>query len=491
MIKYYYAYFGQASYAKGNGSDYTSNTLPHGWISIPKTDGFVPEPGDIAVWGTELSANGHVAIVLSANANSFVSMDQNWPSGSACKQVKHTYTKFWGVIRPNFADQKDTPVDVGDNFYAYLINTATWLHATNDDSGNVSVRSLKYTSDQIWHFEKQGDGSYKITSCKDGRCMEVHNFESANGTNVEMNNWSGNTAQKWFVYGDSGAYKLKAACGDNALDMSGGPEAAQDETNLNMWEDNGSDAQKFSIWKLDQIKDTIRNATVTLEYNSCTYDGKEHTPAVTIKKGDAELKKDTDYKITYVDNENADTAAITVTGTGAYTGKITREFQIKKADQELKVSVKKTEISVGESAQITVTGQGNITYCISPENIITISDTGIIRGKQAGKAVITVRAEENENYNSAEKEITIQVKKSGWQKEEKGWRYHQQTGEPAKSSWKYINKSWYHFNTNGYMQTGWLKLQDTWYYLKTDGAMAADEWVDNGKYYVDINGRWA
>lgn len=178
-----------------------------------------------------------------------------------------------------------------------------------------------------------------------------------------------------------------------------------------------------------------------------------------------------------------------MTGTGAYTGKITREFQIKKADQELKVSVKKTEISVGESAQITVIGQGNITYCISPENIINISDTGIIRGKQAGKAVITVRAEENENYNSAEKEITIQVKKSGWQKEEKGWRYYQQTGEPAKSSWKYINKSWYHFNTNGYMQTGWLKLQDTWYYLKTDGAMAADEWV--GKYYVDINGRWA
>ena len=34
--------------------------------------------------------------------HSFVSMDQNWPRGSACKRVTHNYNKFWGVIRPNF-----------------------------------------------------------------------------------------------------------------------------------------------------------------------------------------------------------------------------------------------------------------------------------------------------------------------------------------------------------------------------------------------------
>src|SRR5699024_7756443 len=73
--------------------------------------GFVPEPGDIAVWGADLnsSGTGHVAIVLSANENSFVSMDQNWPQGSACKQVTHTYNKFWGVIRPNFDEIGNNP----------------------------------------------------------------------------------------------------------------------------------------------------------------------------------------------------------------------------------------------------------------------------------------------------------------------------------------------------------------------------------------------
>lgn len=117
LIKYYYAYFGKASYARGNGCDYVSNALPDGWIRIKNTATFVPEPGDIAVWGTELSKSGHVAIILSADVHSFVSMDQNWPSGSPCKQVTHTYSKFWGVIRPSFA--APPPQDKYYNSYGF------------------------------------------------------------------------------------------------------------------------------------------------------------------------------------------------------------------------------------------------------------------------------------------------------------------------------------------------------------------------------------
>ena len=52
--------------------------------------------------GKELSQYGHVAIILSADAHSFVSMDQK--TGQEVVRVKgtHNYNKFWGVIRPNF-----------------------------------------------------------------------------------------------------------------------------------------------------------------------------------------------------------------------------------------------------------------------------------------------------------------------------------------------------------------------------------------------------
>ena len=122
LVHYYYAYFGKASYATGNGCDFVNNKLPDGWTRIKNTSDFVPQPGDIAVWGKELSQYGHVAIILSADAHSFVSMDQNWPRGSACKKVTHNYNKFWGVIRPNFSEPPSDPPTysnfwIDSNFY--------------------------------------------------------------------------------------------------------------------------------------------------------------------------------------------------------------------------------------------------------------------------------------------------------------------------------------------------------------------------------------
>ena len=122
LVHYYYAYFGKASYATGNGCDFVNNKLPDGWTRIKNTPDFVPQPGDIAVWGKELSQYGHVAIILSADAHSFVSMDQNWPRGSACKKVTHNYNKFWGVIRPNFSEPPSDPPTysnfwIDSNFY--------------------------------------------------------------------------------------------------------------------------------------------------------------------------------------------------------------------------------------------------------------------------------------------------------------------------------------------------------------------------------------
>ena len=136
LVHYYYAYFGKASYATGNGCDFVNNKLPDGWTRIKNTPDFVPQPGDIAVWGKELSQYGHVAIILSADAHSFVSMDQNWPRGSACKKVTHNYNKFWGVIRPNFSEPPSDPPTYS-NFWVdhYLFDLSETVSFTAVASG--------------------------------------------------------------------------------------------------------------------------------------------------------------------------------------------------------------------------------------------------------------------------------------------------------------------------------------------------------------------
>ena len=78
--------------------------------------------------------------------------------------------------------------------------------------------------------------------------------------------------------------------------------------------------------------------------------------------------------------------------------------------------------------------------------------------------------------------------KAGFKKDEKGTKYQRANGSFAKDEWEPVNGIWYHFDENGYMQTGWLNLDGTWYYLNADGSMAKDTWI--GTYYVDGSGAW-
>lgn len=72
-----------------------------------------------------------------------------------------------------------------------------------------------------------------------------------------------------------------------------------------------------------------------------------------------------------------------------------------------------------------------------------------------------------------------------WIKDGYGWWFKTVDGLYPKDAWAYIDGFWYHFDTNGYMQTGWIRDKDMkWYYLKESGAMASAEWVlDQNKWY--------
>lgn len=72
------------------------------------TPKFLPQKGDIVVWnGSYGEGAGHVAIVHSANINTFVSLDQNWWGGGRNKTevaqfITHTYDFPMYFIRPHF-----------------------------------------------------------------------------------------------------------------------------------------------------------------------------------------------------------------------------------------------------------------------------------------------------------------------------------------------------------------------------------------------------
>lgn len=101
--------FGMKPGAWGNAKDYYENfsnvsALKNNFTRIANTPSFVPQKGDICVWGKNVSSShnyGHIAIATGeGNTKEFYTYDQNW-NGKPMKKVKHTYAAFLGVLRPN------------------------------------------------------------------------------------------------------------------------------------------------------------------------------------------------------------------------------------------------------------------------------------------------------------------------------------------------------------------------------------------------------
>lgn len=70
---------------------------------IAYSSGMKIQAGDIVCWDKSInkSGAGHVAVATGRNSSiGFESFDQNFPSGSPCGYVNHTYYKVKGVLRP-------------------------------------------------------------------------------------------------------------------------------------------------------------------------------------------------------------------------------------------------------------------------------------------------------------------------------------------------------------------------------------------------------
>ena len=102
--------------------------------------------------------------------------------------------------------------------------------------------------------------------------------------------------------------------------------------------------------------------------------------------------------------------------------------------------------------------------------------------------------------NSSTEEITEEVNKEGWQKENGQWRYYE--NKKAVTNWKKIAGHWYYFNQDGIMlsntiykdylfnksgalaESSWVKLDNKWYYATEEGKVTRNNWASiSGDWY--------
>lgn len=151
LIKYYYAHYGVAGYARGNAIQYTSNSLPPGWTRVYSNY----QPGDIAVFKAKngcsvctTGENGHVGIITSIDSVGFNAVNQNYAGRSYCTQNWFHVRCLACAIRPNFTS--DTTPTTISNVRITDVNADGYTVVCNV-SDNVGISKVEFPS---WNTDK-------------------------------------------------------------------------------------------------------------------------------------------------------------------------------------------------------------------------------------------------------------------------------------------------------------------------------------------------
>lgn len=135
------------------------------------------------------------------------------------------------------------------------------------------------------------------------------------------------------------------------------------------------------------------------------YTGNELTQTVTVTVGGKELTKDTDYTVTGLTGTEPGSYPVTVTGTGNYTGEVTKSFEIAKADIS-SATISDIDSPVGYTGtayepEVTVTFNGTE---LALDTDYTVAYTNNVN---AGEATVTITGTGTHFKGSVEKHFTI------------------------------------------------------------------------------------
>lgn len=266
-------------------------SYPSSWSRVYSIDNV--KKGDILQYGNT-SGSGHTVFVTNVSGDTITFVDCNGNGNySGSSYVRYCGIKWDNTIskygkmfnKYSFSyllsspqlDSDITTVDLGTDFYASITHIASWNHLTVEDNNNVDICWETYRDNQYWKFYRQYDGSYKIVSAKNDKCLDVENGSSDDGANIGVYENNDTDAQRWYIYKCGNGYQLKPKCSDCVMEMNAWN--FYQGVNLVCGTKDNSDAEIFSINKrnFDELAETTlnysdNNGSITFSWNTpkCT-----------------------------------------------------------------------------------------------------------------------------------------------------------------------------------------------------------------------------
>lgn len=249
--------------------------------------GSEPRPGAIACWwGDNIKyIYGHVTVVEKVENGVVYTSSSSYGEGGAGSlgAFDFRYRRmdnlpgFQGYIyiynppAPPKPDRLPLPAggsddDIEDGEYlitSTLAEGRCLAYGGNGQSGqNVFIRDYRTWGEApyYWRLERQPDDSFIIRS-KAGTVLDVNGGPGAagNGPNIQVWNQIGTNAnQRFYIVKQGGAYEFIPQCSGLRMDVDNAGTA--DGTNVRQYEPNGSYAQRFKLFKYYKPKVNEKSA---------------------------------------------------------------------------------------------------------------------------------------------------------------------------------------------------------------------------------------
>jgi glucan-binding YG repeat protein len=443
------------------------------------------------------------------------------------------------MVRLGVADVVD--VSAGDQAWTLIKLGGQWTHidAANDDL-----------------YASQGQGKYLFFGLTDNQIKLVHT-QYVVGNYIATSSANNYYAKTHEAGGFLQAEDLATQIKENPPQNGGTayyPIATESDANLQKLIAqqvvaclNGMtivNDTKFSIeisgenYKVSALKVITEASFATIADQMYTGD----SVRAILRPTDPNLKEGTGYTVSYRSQSNgatygssgpynAGTYDIIITGTGGYTGSITRTFKITPAhvNSTFTKSFTSTVKYTGSPLTPTITlAYGNYTltandFTATYSNNVepgyaTLKVTG--KGNFTGSKEITFKIEKDassgssgsssgndsssnttngttDSVNNGATNVTTQSTPSAptvtgtWKKSSgKWWFQYDAATKKAQNNKSYPTSQWvkikgklYHFDSKGWMSSGWYKENNNWYYLGSDGAMKTGWQKVKGTWY--------
>ena len=296
--------------------------------------------GDNQQWVVKDAGDGYFYIISKSN-----SLYMDVYGGVASNDVNiDTYTGHGGT------SEKWKLIPAGEQSVAdgkYQICTAlddssviSISEASKDACANALLYANENHKNQVFNFEYQGDGYYKIIARHSGMALDVYNSEQSSGANVEQYPWKNSDNQKWVVKPAGDGYYYIVSKGNGLyLDVYGG--VAVNDANIDTYFGHGGVSEK---WRLIPVNEPENLLTV----KGCSLSLKENIGVNMYASFSDDILKDDGAKVrfTYADNSYIEVLLsnyMSTTYNNENVKKITFDTVPAKLTEKIKVSVIKSD----------------------------------------------------------------------------------------------------------------------------------------------------